>query len=81
MAQLQKLPETAEMLEIFLNLYKKVGNARRVVGVSLLLAKVCVQRRHRWQALALTLQALRTARAAGMLHLRLLRSLWRMLSM
>ncbi|MFL5592417.1 MAG: tetratricopeptide repeat protein [Ktedonobacteraceae bacterium] len=81
MAQLQRLPEAAEMLETSLDLYKKVGNARRVVGVSLLLAKVCMQRRHRQQALALTWQALRTACAAAMLRPRLLRSLWRLQSM
>ena len=81
MIRLRQLGEAAQMLEGAASLYKTVGNARRVVGVSFILIKVCI-RQGRWvQAGKHLVPFIKTAYASGLLRPRVLFTLLRMQSM
>ena len=81
MIQMQKRQDAIPMLEASLAIFKRVGNTRRIMGVSLLLIKFYVRQHHWHKAPLLILSTFRTARASGLLSPRHLRTLLRMQSM
>ncbi len=78
---MKRLPEAIQLLEGSVALYKEIGNTRRCIGTSILLAWSYARRWAWWKAARLFLWSLKMAFTAGLLHPRRLLVLLRLQSL